>query len=367
MVQVQEFTIADLRKRLESGSWFEGDPIPLTRERALSHINNPRADDSDVALLVAYDDEMVIAHLGILPDHVFVGEQGHKIGWLTAWWANPDRKYSGSGIMLMMRALSRYKNGVGASGFSEDAKAIYIATKCFKTIKELPGLSAFARFDLTHMLPKRLPPLAHFWPLLQCADAMANLFVRLRQYLWRRVNPLPVGFRLEYVPELDAEAGQFIERHPQNGLARRGAREINWIARYSWMTCTPLNSPPAFRFETTAQSRRSYHLMIRDASCRLVAVVLLHIIDNHLIIPCCCHDNQAALVARIIGHHLIELRLKRITTFRTDLIEQFGQSRFPWVIQKQCARSWILAGQAAVVGTKPVGVQDGDGDCAFTL
>lgn len=366
MVQFQSYTIADLRQRLDSGKWFEGDPIPLTRERALSQVNNPRAEDNDIALMVACEGETVIAHLGIVPDFVFVKGERVRMGWLTAWWANPDRKYSGTGMLLMMRAMACYKAGVGASGFSSDAKAVYAATKRFKTIQELRGLTAFARFDLAHLLPRRLPALASMRPLLRGVDVLANCLVALRQYWWRRENPLPSDIQLEYVPSLDAEANAFLESHPENQLSRRGAREMNWIARCSWMTISPLTSSPAFRFDTTACSQRGLLIKVRRGQ-RLVAVLHLSMIDDHLILPVCCHDQETEAVARIVGHHVASMRLKRITTYRRDLIEYFEKTGFPWVLQKERTRPWVLSGAVAEVGSQHLGVQDGDGDCAFTV
>jgi len=366
MVNIQTYTVADLRRILNPGPWFSGDPIPITRERALSQINNPRAGDSDVVLLVAYDGDMVVAHLGILPDLVFTSAGQHKVGWLTAWWANPDRKYSGIGMTLMMRAMALYKNGVGASGFSEDAKKVYAATRKFTTIKELPGISAFTRFDTSQLLPKRFPFLKRLKLGLEFADAVANQFVRVRQAFWRLEQKLPKSVRIEYVPELDSEAEHFITQHNQGELTKRGAKELNWIGTYSWMAQVPMGEPPAFRFATTASNSRCFYLKISDGDDGLVAVVMLSIIDDHLIIPGCHHNGRAELVARIIGHHLAALRLKRITTYRADLMESFSQMRFPWVWSSSKTRSWIMAG-TCVEGHPTFEVQDGDGDCAFTV
>ena len=231
MVKIHTYTVADLRRMLNPGPWFVGDPIPLTRERALSQINNPRADESDIVLLVAYDGDTVVAHLGVVPDLAFTSAGQNKVGWLTAWWANPDSKYSGVGMMLMMRAMAFYKNGAGASGFSEGAKRVYAATRQFKTIKEQPGITAFARFDASHLLTKRFPSLHRFRLALEFGDAVGNLFVRMRQALWRRHQKLPQSVRLEYVPEFDFEAEQFIAQLNQNELTRRGAKEMNWVGK----------------------------------------------------------------------------------------------------------------------------------------
>jgi hypothetical protein len=366
MVKIKAYSVGDLRRMLDSGPFFAGNPVPITRERALSQVNNPRAEDSDMALLVAYDAEVVVAHLGILPDLAFVGVAERKIGWLTAWWANPDHKYSGLGMLLMMRAMALYKNGVGASGFSEDAKKVYAATRKFTTIKELPGISAFTRFDVLRILPKRFQILGKVNFVLEACDAVANCFIGFRQVLWKNNFKIPDGVRVEAATELDAEAGQFVSQHNQGELTRREAKELNWIGKYPWMTCVPSDEAPPFQLPTTASSFCSRYLKIHEAGGELVAVVMLTVIDGHLIIPSCHHAGCAELVARVIGHEVATQKVKRITTYRGELVAEFLRMRFPWVWSKQKTRSWILSG-SGVTGDSIYSVQDGDGDCAFTV
>lgn len=351
---------------MNSGAWFGGDPIPITRERALSQVANPRAEDSDIVLLVAFDGDVVVAHLGIVPDLAFVGAMERKIGWLTAWWANSARKYSGTGLLLLLRAMTLYKNGVGASGFSEDAKKIYAATRKFTTIRELPGISAFARFDAARMAVKKFPMLAKVKSALKACDGVANFFVGFRQALWTSKYKIPPDVCIELATEMDVEAGQFVQQHNQSELARRGAQELNWIGKYSWMTRVPGNEAPPFRFSTTAASSCSQYVKIRAVGGGLVAVVMLTVIDGHLIIPSCHHDGQGELVAKVICHHAVAEKIKRITTFRGDLVAEFLRMQFPWVWSLKKTRSWILSGPGWA-GESNYSMQDGDGDCAFTV
>jgi hypothetical protein len=303
-----------------------------------------------------------------LPDKAFREGQPHKIGWLTAWWANPNRKYSGVGMMLLVRALAlcMYKYGLGVSDFTKDAQKVYDATRQFRTIRDLPGVSAFARAYFSYLLPKRLPLLAKLRFLLRLADTAANSFFSVRQRLWKRRNKLPEGFRIEYVPEMDPEAGHYIERHQEDELVRRGAKEINWIARFPWVTCVPLGQLPPFYFNSTATTCRCLNIKLYDPNKRLVAVLMLYIIDDHLMVPYCYHDDQADLIALIICHHIIAMRLKRMTTYRPELLSSFSRLRFPWVLQMSTTRSWIMSGRCVEGEGTAFSVQDGDGDCAFT-
>ncbi len=367
MLRTQEYTIAELKQCLCPGRWLHSEPAPITKHRALSQVNNPRAADCDVALLVAYDGNTVVAHLGMLPDLVFSNQCPRKIAWMTAWWANPDRKYAGIGVKLLSRAFALYSGRLGASGFSESARRVYDATKKFTTIGELEGICGFARLNLSRMLRRRLPRLSKFTTLLGAVDAMANQYVNLRQWSWRKRNAFPQGIRLEYMPEMDAEADDFIEEHSCFALAKRAARELNWIAKYPWVLNAPLAPPFSFHFSSRADSYSVFNIKVYDANERLVGVLMVTAMDGHVIVPYCFHDGQSGLIAQILAHFLLAQRAERLTLFQKDLVERLCAVRFPWLRLRKKRRAWILSRECVEEGVSAYTLQDGDGDCAFTV
>jgi hypothetical protein len=366
VLRIQEYRISDLRQCLCPSHWFRSEPAPITKHRALSHVNNPRAEAGDVALLVAYDGDAVVAHLGILPDLVFSNQSSRKIGWLTAWWANPDRKYAGIGLTLLSRAFALYQGNLGASGFSESARRVYDATKKFVTIGNLGGISGFARLNLCRLLRRRLPQLAKFRSLLGVVDALANQYVSLRQWWWRQRHAFPQGVRLEYLPEMDPEADEFIQRHSFLALAKRGAKELNWIAKYPWVLAAPLSPPSSFHFSSPIESYSVFNIKVYNGDERLVAVLMVILMDGHVIVPYCLHDGQSGLIAQILAHLLLTQRAERLTLFHKDLVERFYALRFPWLLLLKKRRAWILSSECVEDGVSAWAMQDGDGDCAFT-
>lgn len=367
MPRINQYTISDLKRLLNSRKWFAADPLPITKQRALSHVNNPRAELSDVALLVAYEGETVVAYLGILPDKAFVKQAEYKIGWLTAWWANPERRFAGLGTMLLMRALNLYRDGLGASGFSSDSKRVFAALKRFTPVQEIRGFTGFVGLDLVNRLPRRWPMAAQLKCPLQACDWVIHKTAGLRQALWRRQRTMPKGFRIEYFAEFDQEAEEYIGRHQGNELTRRGARELNWILRYPWALPAPLAEPTPYYFSSAVKSYCNYNLKVYDTNDCLIAVLMLIVIDGHLIAPYCYHDDQALLCAQIIGHHVGLLRLKALATYRSDLLEAFSDLKFPWAWRVPRTRTWVMAGACASGGLEGYSMQDGDGDLAWTL
>jgi GNAT superfamily N-acetyltransferase len=83
-----------------------GQFVPITRQRAIAHANNPYADDDDVGLLVAVDEEdEVVGYFGILPMLLRVDEALFKTHWFTTWSVSPKVRGRGVGTLLMKEAL----------------------------------------------------------------------------------------------------------------------------------------------------------------------------------------------------------------------------------------------------------------------
>ena len=364
MLRIIEYTISDLERCLWPGPWFQCDPVPITKQRALSHVRNPRAEKTDVALLVAYDGDAVVGHLGVLPDKIFVNHGEQKIGWVTAWWADPNRKYAGVGLMLLMRALNLCGGRLGASGFSDDARKVYDATKRFAVIKDVQGVSGIARLNLCRLLRRRLPSLAKLRTVLKAVGAIVNMWIGIRQFWWRESHRLPDSCRIEYFTELDREADEFIQRHSSDGLTRRGARELNWIVNYPWIVCAPLARRSSFHFSAQVESYSVYRIKIYELG-GLVAVLLLTVMEGHVTVPYCYHSGHGKLIARMLCHFLIAQQAERLTVYEPELIKELSVQRFPWLGMIHKRRTWIWSRECVEQGSNEFSMQDGDGDCAF--
>ena len=87
-MEIKSFTVTDLKTVLTSENFWLSETLPITKHRALSYSRNPRADEDDLVLLVAYQHNRVVGYLGILPDKIFVNDTIYKMGWLTSWWVD---------------------------------------------------------------------------------------------------------------------------------------------------------------------------------------------------------------------------------------------------------------------------------------
>ena len=365
-MNIRQFTIADLEQSLRDNSLWRGDVVPITKHRAMAQICNPRADATDVALLVAYDGERMVGHLGILPDKLFVGDRVHKIGWLTAWWADPSPKYAALGLMLLVKALHAWTENLGVSGFAVSARKFYDASKKFVVIKEPVGVVGVVRCNLHDFVPRRWPRLRPLRFALRLIDALVNPFVALRLRFWARRSARDVAFRA--VNTIDEETQRFIASHQQNELTRRGPAELDWIRRHPWVLAEPVSDAAGeYHFSSVARRFVFVSVEVRDATGRLAGFLLLNLHNGRLSVPfCCCAPADADQVASVVARQAIALKASHLAVFNPDLIRGLARIGFPFLYQQATERPWIISAKFKDVDFGPYNLQDGDGDCAFT-
>jgi hypothetical protein len=367
-MKIEHYTLASLAERLRCNNFWQGDVLPITKHRALSHIRNPRANPEDVALLVAYDESRVVGYIGVLPDFVFLNGETRRIGWLTAWWADPRPKYAGIGFALMAKASQLYRGEIGASGFSDDAKKVYEGSKQFVTIAESIRMRVFLRPNIRDLLPRKMPILHRAKGLLAIVDFFMNPFCNLRLQLWRSRFGIRKTLRVEYIAEVDSQTADFIAQFQGREISRRSTAEINWIAENPWVLAAPVagNGGSAFYFSSTARESICLMMKVFAANNMMIGFVMLRFIDGKLTIPFCYMPKQYANhMFRVIAEHAIALRAHTLTICRAELRESLIQLKFPCIARTKESRSWMVGTVYGTNGRGEFEIQDGDGDCAF--
>src|SRR6185312_12625881 len=78
--------------------------LPISRQRALSQSHNPFASPDDIALLVAYDNDICVGYLGVVPGAASVNGNCRKVFWLSTWFVSPKARESGVAMQLLFTA-----------------------------------------------------------------------------------------------------------------------------------------------------------------------------------------------------------------------------------------------------------------------
>ena len=122
----------DLSSFIQSEEYQKMDNIPISMHRALSHINNPRLDEKDVILLIAYIENKMVGYLGALPDKIFYKTKLERMAWLSCLWIDGNFRGQKIAFKLVESALKNWENRILITEYTEPAKRLYEKTGQFK-------------------------------------------------------------------------------------------------------------------------------------------------------------------------------------------------------------------------------------------
>jgi len=342
--------------------------LPITKHRALSYCRNPRADEDDTALLVAYRDNRVIGYLGILPDKIFVNDTDYKLGWLTSWWVNPAFSTEGVGAFLLFKALNAYDQYVGVAGSSKEAGKALKASQKFRAIKPLRGLDIRLRYNATGYVLGRFPAMKICRGLIKIVDSVTDAVVHLRNFVWQRRNNSGRDLKFEYVSAIDEETGRFIKRHHQHDLTRKGPSDLRWIMNYPWIISAPLKDSVSKRYYFSSRAARFLYLGIKvfEDQTEMIGFCLLKVRNDRMtVLYSYCEGRHAASVTAAVINQALAMEVRILSLFDEQMVDAFSELHCPcWSVKKK-SRGFSLSKAFADIPLSGCRLQGGDGDLAF--
>ena len=160
IMRIVEYTIDDLKELLTDEEFWKREVLPISKHRLISHINNPRALGTDLALIVSFnnkdDDNSIIGYLGMLPDKIFIKkDKEEKFAWMSCWWVDPKMNNRGIGSKLLQRAVNFYKDNIGGFHPSDMAIKALIENGKYSFIEEPQGIAVIFNSNTNYLLKEK--------------------------------------------------------------------------------------------------------------------------------------------------------------------------------------------------------------------
>jgi len=259
---------------------------PISRQRALGMAYNPFADPHDPSLIVAYDNEKLVACWGIIPGLLKTPEGSSKVFWGSALFVHSD--YRARGVLLdLIRTVFSFEVDFIVSGLTEAVYRIYKALG-FRELKPLEvctlnvsKLDLFgAALWLAHersKIPNALLKIGD--PLTPVTSLLVYRPLRVLYMRWlahaARKELAGIAFR-EVQRVQPAAATPLASPH-----FVRGVEAVNWMLEHPWVleseTAPGLASDPEYYFSDLRDSFRHYAIEFDDPRGRLVGYLAFSI------------------------------------------------------------------------------------------
>jgi len=333
--------------------------LPISFQRAVSHINNPRANDDDVLLILIYNELGIAGYLGIIPDNIFINDSVCKIGWMSCIWVHKNSRGMGIAKQLTLLSAKYYNNKIFATEFTPTAYNLYKKLNIFNDFVNLNGVRVFRQFYLSEVLINKFHFLKHFKPFFKFTDNVLNFFVKL---FYKKNNLSKFkNYTIEKTENINNELENFISEN-SNSVFKRFANELNWILNFKWVNEVKEISDASSRYQFTSEAKQFSNICYTIKYDNVITTfVMFTIRDSHLKIPYLFSnkiDNH--LLLALVNNVIIENNVKIFTSYYNCYNNVF--KNLSCVYKKHIIRKYLTTTNFK---TTPEFVCDGDGDCAF--
>lgn len=363
-METRSFNKHELLDFINSEQFTHLKNIPISRHRAVSQINNPRASDDDILLVVQFDEEKVVGYLGVLPDYLKNQDDIQKVGWLTCFWIDEAYRSYNVAANLFLRVIRTWDQKIFITNFVPWTENVYQRTRMFLPTSHKEGFRGYMRFNLSEILPPKRKLFKTIYPLLRIVDILSNLAFDLRFFLFKGYQIVDIN--VETCDSVDESMAAFIEKHNLKNWNQRGRNELNWILMYPWIIQQTQPDAESERYYFSSVSSSFFYRLLRftDRDGEIKGLTILCIRNQNLTVPYVYAENSCFdAIARTLVNSMIKYKLSMVTSFDSNLVSSFRKLRIPFIFRKQIRKPYLISKKFGFI--TELNFQDGDGDCAF--
>lgn len=365
----QTITIAALGDFITSSTFQKSAVLPITSHRAMSHIQNPRAKDDDIALIIAMEDDEIKGYIGLLPDELHHQGEVHRVAWLSCWWVQEGT--GNLGIQLFLKACQAWKRRMVITDFTPHIKTIIEKMRLFYFAPTAYGIRGFMRFNTAEVLPPKKPIFKTIRPLLKIGDTVANLLNFGRLKLWKARQD-KANYTIKQIERIDKATDLFIKKHQEKELIKRSAKELNWVLKNPWVleehaTISTNIQAEANRyyFSTLSPTFQYYPLQIFQ-NHQLIGFLFLMNRDGHFKLPYVYFETtHLKTIISALFDFLYQKKAITFTVYHTDIKVFIENNPSPFFYKRLIPKDFAIGKKLGKEILQDGILQDGDGDYVF--
>jgi hypothetical protein len=362
-METRLFNRQQLNDYINSDHYNRLTRIPISRHRAISQINNPRADEKDILLVTMVEDEDLVGYLGVLPDLIFHQNQWSRVGWLSCFWVDEAYRSESIAGTLFLHIMEAWENRILITNFVPSLASLYRRTGMFLPERIKTGIRAYMRLNLSEVLPPKARWLSTIKPFLSISDGLFNLVADFRFFFFRRQIS---RFYYQFLDEPDVNTANYISLNIGNSLPQRSLTDLEWIIKYPWIHEQSTDDGYAGRYYFSSVSKRFFYKLIvwLNDEKALIGAAMILVRNNHLTVPYIFSgETDFETLAQILTDYMVEMKLNMITIYDPRLIKAIRNRKMVFLYQKEILKPYFISKQLSFINN--LNFQDGDGDCVF--
>lgn len=362
-MRLEKYNASRLEEFIESEQFQTMPIIPVSPQRALSWMKNPRMKPEDILMYLLFDGDELAAYRCILPDH----HKNIRFGWLSGNWVDPERRRQGLASRLFDEAYKDWGHQLMYTNYAPESKAVYDRTGRFVLYREQEGVRYYQRAVSATLLGHRNAGYRMARPLLDLADGIINAWQDLRISTAKK-KVKPDFLHAEPVPSVDPVSLDLMERYNRLGFGLRDQKAFDWIKSYPWVM-EGRKQEKGYSFTWLVSRFQNTCLKFWDNEGNLAGFLMLSMVGEKMTLPYVCLKEEAGkAAATILDHYLFSEKISYITTYNPEAIDLLENSRSPLLGKRRIYQKFFATHELArqLPDGNKIFFQDGDGDVVFT-
>ena len=359
MIHLKTLNKKQLEIFIASGEFQKYDFLPITEHRAKSYINNPKANDEQTLLILAFDDDRLAGYIGCLPDEFSIDGKTFHYAWLSTLFVSGQFRGKRIAQTLLNKVFEEYQGNIAITEFTKEAESLYRKIGVFKYINSKLGKRYYFRTDLETVIPSKKKKTKPFKLVFKIVDSIANFIISIKNSYVKQPS-----FPFEILDKIDTDSADFISKLK----GHRTVEEINWAIENPWILERE-TADQKYLFSSYSQNFKYFWLKVYCENHNLITCSLLMLRDGHLKIPYLYTICDLTQFINFLSHFIVENKVKMMTSYQTELNEKIDSSMsFPNIHQRKIERRYMF--HQNLLDHLPENFnpdfQDGDGDCLMT-
>ena len=362
-MRIEKYNAGRLKEFIGSEQYRTMPVLPVSPERALSWINNPRMESEDILMYLLFEGENLIAYRCILPDrHADI-----RFGWLSGNWVAPARRRQGLASRLFEEAFRDWGHQLMFTNYAPESRAVYDKTGRFGLYREKAGARYYQRAASAKLLASRSRFYRSARPVLDMADGIINAWQDYRiSRLQKKIKP---GFlQTEPIDSPDPISLGLMEKHGRLGFGMRDREVFDWIFTYPWVREGEKKENRYFFSWIVPRYRRTC-LKVWDQAGDLAGFLMLVFVGDQMTLPyACLGEGATAAAAQILDHYLSAEKISYVTTYNPEVMGLMENARVPLLGKRNMVQHYFATHELMrqLPAADKIFFQDGDGDVVFT-
>lgn len=358
--------IKDLYEYINSEEYINAANIPISPQRALSYIKNPRTQTDNFAVFMLVENHQILAYRCLFSDTIVNEEIRENFYWISGSWVHPEYRRMGLSMKILNKIFVETHGKLMFSNYAPNSKSLYDKSEKFMKIFLLKGKRLYFKFAFARFLPPKSKFFDKIKVLLQITDYFLNIWVGIYKKLTISKLQKPDFEEINtFTPELEL----FLNKMNKSNIFKRNISEFSHFIDNPWVEQRKAETETDKKYYFTSWAKRFFYknVIIRNHEGNICGFFIAKIRNNDLRVPYFYVDKKYEEKAvDIIFYMINKYNICYTTFFNESILKYINKYKNHFLFSKEMIHDFYASKKFNYKFNENSVVYEGDGDNAYT-